>query len=156
MSQAVFEADSDVQRVAIVERFLAPLWAMKRPQEPLHRQLIKDWSQGLAMRAATLGFGRSLRQVERRVKQWAGQPLRDLHTIARLELVLFDVLAALERNELNWADVAADGGFSDQAHLCRQVRKLTGFSPDDMQRRIFQDEALWFYRLWSGIRQVPD
>lgn len=156
MSQEVFEADNDVQRVALIERFLVPLWANKRPQEPLHRQLIKDWSQGLATRAATLGFGRSLRQVERRVKQWTGQPLRDLNSIARLELVLFDVLAALERNDLSWAEVAADCGFSDQAHLCRQSRKLTGFSPDDMRRRIFHDESLWFYRLWSGIRQVPE
>lgn len=152
MSRAVYEAPDDVARVAIIERFLDPLWARKRPDDSFHGKLIKDWSQGLATRAATSGLGRSLRQAERRVKQWTGQPMRELRGVARLELVMFDVLAAMESGDVNWADVAVGGGYADQAHLCRQTRQLTGFSPEELQRRMLKDEALWFYRLWSGIR----
>lgn len=152
LGRAVADASDDVQRVAIIERFLDPLWARTRPDDSFHGKLIKDWSQGLATRAATSGLGRSLRQVERRIKQWTGQPMRDLRGVARLELVMFDVLAAMESGPVNWADVALGGGYADQAHLCRQTRQLTGFSPEELQRRMLKDESLWFYRLWSGIR----
>lgn len=152
MFQSVCEADDDVTRVAIIERFLDPLWARTRPNESFHGKLIKDWSQGLATRAATSGFGRSLRQVERRIKQWTGQPMRELRGVARVEKAFFNVLAAMEEGDINWADVAIEGGYADQAHFCRQSRQFTGFSPEELQRRILQDEAMWFYRLWSGIR----
>lgn len=152
LGHAVADAADDAQRVAIIERFLDPLWARRRPHDSFHGKLIKDWSQGLATRAATSGLGRSLRQAERRIKQWTGQPMRDLRGVGRLERVMFDVLAAMESGEVNWADVAVGGGYADQAHLCRQTRQLTGFSPEELQRRILNDESLWFYRLWSGIR----
>jgi AraC-like DNA-binding protein len=151
LCRAVQHAPDDLARVDTIERFLDEAWTHRQDSSASTAQLIKDWAQGLAVRAATTGLGRSLRQAERRIKQWTGQPMREIHGIARMELALFDALSALERGAVNWLDVAASGGYSDQSHLCRQTRQLTGFTPLELQRRITNDESLWFYRLWSGI-----
>jgi AraC-like DNA-binding protein len=45
--------------------------------------------------------------------------------------------------------LAADTDYADQSHLCRETRRMTGFSPDDLRRRIGSEEAFWAYRLWS-------
>lgn len=54
-----------------------------------------------------------------------------------------------------WADVAAMGGYSDQAHLCRQARRGTGMSPRELARRANQDEACWLYRVWAQADAPP-
>ena len=151
MADAVRCAADDDTRVRLVQDHLAPLWADRRPPGRFHGRLIQDWSNALALRAATSGFGRSLRQVERRIKQWTGQPLRDLKRMVRLETVMLDAVLAIQQGDVNWAELAAASGFSDQAHLCRQIRLLTGFSPQELMRRTTADEAMWFYRLWGGV-----
>jgi AraC-like DNA-binding protein len=47
------------------------------------------------------------------------------------------------------ADAAASDGFADQAHLSRQAKRITGFTPQQMRLRFFEDEAFWLYRLWE-------
>ena len=100
------------------------------------------------MRAAQTSVGSSLRQLERRVKLWAGQPMRELQGISRLERAFFDAVAADDAGRLNWASVAADSGYADQSHLTRTTRRLTGFSPAELHRRIHEQESFWAYRLW--------
>lgn len=39
--------------------------------------------------------------------------------------------------------------YANQSHLCRETRRLTGFSPDELRRRIHGDEGFWLYRLWA-------
>jgi AraC-like DNA-binding protein len=155
MSDAVRSASDDDARVRLVQDFLAPLWAEMRPIASFHGRLIQDWSHALSLRAATSGFGRSLRQVERRIKLWAGQPLRNLKGLVRMETAMLDAVLAIQQGEVDWAELAVASGFSDQAHLCRQIRLLTGFSPQELMRRAMQEEAFWFYRLWSGVPHVP-
>lgn len=147
-------AADDEERVRLVQGFLAPLWAEKRPPASFQGRLLQDWSHALSLRAATSGFGRSLRQVERRIKRWTGQPLRDLKGLVRLETALLDTVLAIQQGDINWAELAVDSGFSDQAHLCRQVRLMTGFSPQELMQRVMSEEAFWFYRLWSGVPLV--
>lgn len=154
VADAVQCAADDEERVRLVQNFLAPRWAEKRPPASFQGRLLQDWSHALSLRAATSGFGRSLRQVERRIKRWTGQPLRDLKGMVRLETALLDTVLAIQQGDINWAELAVDSGFSDQAHLCRQVRLMTGFSPQELIRRVMSEEAFWFYRLWSGVPQV--
>ncbi|WP_019644204.1 hypothetical protein [Novispirillum itersonii] len=49
---------------------------------------------------------------------------------------------------LHFAALAAEEGFADQAHLSREVRRITGFPPGDFARRFAEDESFWLYRLW--------
>ena len=149
MCQALMQPQSDTQRVARVEDFLEPLWRQARPSESLTASRYEDWAQGLALRAATSGLGRSVRQVERRIKQWAGQPLRELRGISRAEKAFFDALTADHERRISLSALAADNGYADQSHLTRETRRITGFAPEELRKRIQADEAFWSYRLWQ-------
>lgn len=147
MCEAVQQAPDDDTRLRMFEDFLDPLWQAARPAQNLAGQRYGDWAQGLALRAATSSAGRSLRQVERRIKQWAGQSMRELRGVARSEQAFFETVAGPESP--NWADVAAQGGYADQSHFCRETRRITGFTPAELHRRILEEEGFWAYRLWG-------
>jgi AraC-like DNA-binding protein len=135
--------------VAFIEQQLADWWQATRPPSPLGSHLLDDWFPGLLMRAANSGPGRSARQIERRIKQWTGQPLRELRGITRSEKAFFQTVMAQEQGPLNWAALASETGYTDQSHLCRQTRRMTGFAPEELRRRIMEDESFWPYRLWG-------
>jgi len=147
-SDAVLAAADEATAVGLIEAFLDIRWQARRPRLPLAGHRYKDWAHALALRAATSGPGRSLRQVERRIRQWAGQPLRELQGMVKLEQAFFSVVAARQEGAVRWAAVAADNGFADQSHLCRATRRFTGFSPQALARRIAEDETFWTYRVW--------
>ena len=139
-------AADDATRLQLLEDFLLPRWQALGTQRPGHRYA--DWTQALAVRAVTSAAGRSLRQLERRIKAWAGLPMRELRAVSRAENAFYAVAAAEDVGSVNWADIAADNDYADQSHLCRETRRLTGFSPEDLRRRIQTEEAFWAYRLW--------
>ena len=146
LGDAVLAASDDEQRVALIEGFLLPRWQRQRPQAAAPARL-QDWTQALAMRAAASGVGRSLRQAERRIKGWTGLPMRELRGLGRAEQAFFRALAEGDR-PVRWSDVAADAGYADQSHLCRETRRITGFPPAELRRRIAEDESFWMYRIW--------
>lgn len=149
LGQDVFNAADDDERVALIEDRLGAWWQAVRPAAPPVSHLMDDWLQGLSARASTSSLGRSARQIERRIKQWTGQPLRELRGISRSERAFFQTAMAQEAGEVNWAEVADEAGYTDQSHLCRQTRRVTGFSPEELRRRIATDEGFWLYRLWG-------
>jgi AraC-like DNA-binding protein len=149
LSQTIFDAPNDAQRVTLIEDFLDPRWQAVRPRGLLHSHVLADWQQGLTLRAATSGLGRSLRQMERRIKQWTGQPLRELRGMSRAERMFFDTILALDQGDVNWTELASDAGYTDQSHFCRQTRRFTGFSPEELRRHIAEEESFWAYRLWG-------
>jgi len=149
MADAVLAAPDDATRVVLIEGFLAPRWqALRREAEHPHLLRLQDWLQGLAMQAAASGAGRSLRQFERRIKGWTGLPMRELRGLGRAEQAFFRALAEGE-GPVRWANVAADTGYADQSHLCRETRRVTGFAPQELRRRIAEDECFWIYRIWT-------
>lgn len=148
MFDAVQHAPDDDARVALLESFLDPLWQAARPAQMVPGPRYHDWAEGLALRAATSSTGRSLRQVERRIRQWAGQPLRELRGVSRGERAFFEALAANEAGSLRLSDVALASGYTDQSHLSRETRRMTGFAPQQLQRQIIEEEGFWAYRIW--------
>ncbi len=148
LCEAVLADPDDATRVRRLEDFLEPRWAAVRPRQALAGHRYHDWAQGLALRAAQSSAGSSLRQLERRIKLWAGQPMRELQGVSKLERAFFDALAAEEAGRLDWATLAADAGYADQAHLTRVTRRMTGFSPAELNRRIHGEEPFWAYRMW--------
>jgi AraC-like DNA-binding protein len=147
MLRSALHTPDDVARVHLIEEFIDPRWQAARSDAWGHARDYRDWTRALAMRAAISGPGRSVRQVERRVRAWAGVPLRTLHGLSRGERTFFAALNADARGRVNWAELAADAGFADQPHLCREARRITGLSPRDLMRRL-QEEGFWFYRIW--------
>lgn len=149
MFRQVETAADDDERVARVEAFLLPRWQQARPASPLSSHRLTDWSRSLALHAATSGLGRSLRQAERRIKQWTGQTHRNLLGLSRSERAFFHSTVAHRSDAVNWSDIAEQSGYADQSHLCRETRRVTGFSPEELRRRISTEESLWAYRLWA-------
>lgn len=149
MTQAVMAAPTDAARLGVLEDFLDPRWQARRPDGsgPNGRHL-QDWAEGLALRAATSGIGHSLRAAERRIKGWAGLPMRELRGMGRAEQAFLRSASSPE-GAVDWAGLADDAGYADQSHLCRETRRITGFSPAELRRRIEQDESFWIYRIWG-------
>jgi AraC-like DNA-binding protein len=140
----------DDARTAYIEDFLEPIWETTRPRGPMQVHRYRDWSQSLALRAATSGAGRSVRQIERRIKQWAGLPMRELRGVSRAEQAFYESVAtAQEGTRPRWSAVAQNSGFADQSHFCRESRRITGFAPEELYRRVLEDEGLWTYRVWA-------
>ena len=153
LSRAVLDAADDDARIALIEAFLEPRWqAARAGAEPFG--VVGDWVRRLAVQAAAAGWGggvRTVRNVERRIKAWAGQPMRKLRRLDRAEHVFL-----AERDDIfggqaatSWTDIAARGGYADQAHLCREVREITGLSPTELARAYKEDESYWIYRIWN-------
>jgi AraC-like DNA-binding protein len=55
----------------------------------------------------------------------------------------FEAVLAQGESRLQWADVAATAGYSDQSPLCRETRRVSGFAPQELRRRIRDDESFW-------------
>jgi AraC-like DNA-binding protein len=145
----VAQADNDDQRVALVEAFLLPRWQQSRPASALHSHRLTDWSRSVALRAASSGLGRSLRQAERRIKQWTGQTQRNLHGLGRSERAFFEGAQAHQDGAVHWGDIAQASGYADQAHMCRESRRITGYAPGELYRLMQSEESFWAYRLWA-------
>ena len=71
----------------------------------------------------------SRRQLERDFGQWIGTSPRHLAQVARVQAV-----SRKAQSGANLADIAADVGFADQAHMSRVVRQLTGLTPQRFAR----------------------
>lgn len=143
---------------------LLPLWQQRAQNLPEHNGQPSEWGQNLApwmealtMRAAATGWGRSLRQSERRIKQWTGWSLRKLQGSVRGESAFFAVMEAMLEERLDWVQIALDNGFSDQSHFIRETRRITGFSPEALRHGVWHEEAFWVYRAWAQLAgyEVP-
>jgi AraC-like DNA-binding protein len=151
MWDALLASDDDGM-LAVLERHLARRWQALRGRDtdqPSLRQLGRNWVERLAWQAHEWRREHSPRHVERRIKSFSGRSLREWQAIVRTEGLFF---AARDRHDagqpFDWAAMALDEGFADQAHMTRAVRRITGFTPAEFARRFAEDESFWMYRLW--------
>ena len=87
--------------------------------------------------------------MERRIKSFSGRSLREWQSLVRTEGLFFAARARFDAGlPFDWATLAQDEGFSDQAHMIRSVKRITGFSPTEFAQRFTDDESFWMYRLW--------
>lgn len=73
------------------------------------------------------GLGWSHRRTIAAFREHVGVPPKQLARIVRFEAVLAALRAA--DASVGWAALAARVGFADQAHLAREVRRMTGLTP---------------------------
>jgi len=149
---ALLRTNNDTAVLAALEQHLAPRWLAVRHHQPVMsslRQAGRRWVDGLAWQAREWLQTSSPRQVERRIKAFSGRSLREWQSLVRAEGVFF---AARDRfdagHPFDWAGIAHDEGFADQAHLSRTAKRITGFSPTEFAQRFAEDESFWLYRLW--------
>jgi AraC-like DNA-binding protein len=153
MALDVLHAPTDEDRVKLIEKFLEPRWHAARSRNraaswgPAQRH--GEWSRAAISRAHLFARGRCRRQLERQMRTMTGLSARALRGLARTEDAL---LMAAHSTQLhaNWAIIAAEAGYADQSHLCRELRRYTGFSPQQLWRYVPKEEGLWVYRAWFG------
>jgi AraC-like DNA-binding protein len=133
--------------LAVLENQIEMMWTDARPAGSRPTRRLKDWSRSLALRAAFSGPGRSARQIARRIKSWTGVSQRELQGLGQSEQLYAELHEAIEDGSINWAELAAASGFADQPHMIRQVRRSSGFTPEQLRQRAGNDEAFWGYRL---------
>jgi methylphosphotriester-DNA--protein-cysteine methyltransferase len=140
----------------LLEDSIETLWTNVRPVEAASAKWIEDWRKSVVQRAAQAGSGRSSRQIARRVKSWTGVNGRDLQGLGHTEQLYARLHAALEEGDVDWAGLAAASGFADQAHMIRQMRRHTGFTPAQLRQSTASDEAFWGYRLLGRYFDSPE
>lgn len=123
---------------------LGPEWSNKRPTAWSGGNTLSDWVKSITTRAALAGTGQSLRSMERRTKRLSGQTRQALEFFSAMEAL--QALAYRNQN-MPLADIAYEGGFADQSHMGRAVRRTTGISPARLNEAIRTEEAFWCYRL---------
>jgi len=129
--QLLETADFSAQLRQVIDGLRARIATLKEP-DPLVRQALARW-----VRAESPDFpsvcilsrdlGLSERAFERRFVANVGPTPVSYRRLARLRTVL----RLHAQGARGWASIAADTGFSDQAHLVRECRAFTGLTPTD-------------------------
>jgi AraC-like DNA-binding protein len=145
-------ASSDADLTAVLEQHLGKPWQTLQGRDstqPSLRQLGRYWVERLAWQAREWQRTHSPRHVERRIKSFSGRSLREWQSLVRTEGLFFAARARYESGQpFDWAALAQDEGFADQAHMSRMAKRITGFSPGEFAERFIEDESFWMYRLW--------
>lgn len=82
--------------------------------------------QGLTVAEAADRAGWTERTLERRFAEQAGLSPKRFARLRRLQRLLAAIPAG---GEVDWAQAAFQGGYSDQSHLINEFRALTGLTP---------------------------
>ncbi|NYH24937.1 helix-turn-helix domain-containing protein [Paraburkholderia bryophila] len=150
--QALLDAPDDAATLAVLQQHLATHWQALQGRAsamPSLRQIGRHWVERLGLQAHEWRNTHSARQVERRIKAHSGRSLREWQLLVKTESVFFNARDRYDAGEsVDWAALALDEGFADQAHLSRTAKRITGFSPGEFAQRFAEDESFWLYRLW--------
>lgn len=121
-----------VRRLDIVARFVAGrLAAAPPPCAAVGRAMaMVKFSRGrlpVGRIAAEIGWSR--KHLNERFKAEIGLGPKAVARIVRLDATMH----AIDEAPVRWAEIADQGGYSDQAHFIRECRALTGISPAALQ-----------------------
>ncbi|MEU8250423.1 helix-turn-helix transcriptional regulator [Nonomuraea sp. NPDC048916] len=94
------------------------------PPDPAAPAIVAALRSGLSVHEAARKLGYSERQLHRRSVAGFGYSPKTLQRIVRFQRAL-----RLARSGVPLAEVAVTSGYADQAHLSREVRRLSGVSP---------------------------
>jgi AraC-like DNA-binding protein len=127
--QKIGDASSTVERMQTMEKALSRLASdMEPPPSDVGFifNALKTESAGPGMTTILDRLGVSPRTLRRRCQEAFGYGPKTLDRILRFQRFLS---LAREAEEPRLARLAFEAGYADQAHLTRDVRRLSGFSP---------------------------
>lgn len=139
ISSSTFSADQLLMNAAeqkqqvcnILDEVLSP-W-LSECQEDNHSHLVRQIMLLLGDTAISeIGekLHRSQRTIERSFTRVTGLSMKQAQSMIRLEEIL-NYLYKLNKEDINWADVANKFGFSDQPHLIRYLKSTIGKTPSN-------------------------
>src|SRR5262245_57799090 len=130
VEEEVREAPDPGSRRAAIERFLL---ARIRPDRPARRgvdaavAMILGGRGAVSIASVAGRIGKSRRQLERAFSESVGVSPKTLARLARFQ----NVLRLAGRRAPRWAQLAAECGYADQAHLIREFKEFSGETPAD-------------------------
>ena len=130
LTDRIAGARDDQTRVAIVDHAL-----LARRTAGVDRRVRRSVARLLARPATRIAeiareVGISERQLERAFEIRVGLSPKSFARVARLHAAI--------RATGSWAERAAASGFADQAHLGREVKRLSGLTPTELARVVWQ------------------
>lgn len=134
-------------RMDLIERILLDrLAALPDPDPADHaiRFAAATLEQGTAVRVVTEALGWTPKRFVRQFTARVGLPPKRFARVRRLQRVLDDVAAGVyadagSAHEIDWARVAYEHGFYDQAHFVNDFKALTGLTPTTYHPRSPRD-----------------
>lgn len=153
LSEALAGAQTWQQRFAWARAVLvAPAHPVRSPDP----EVIASWSGIVARRgqvriadlAAACGWSR--KRLWARFEAQTGLTPKRAAMLVRLRHAINQLVAGRSA-----ADVAARCGYSDQAHLCRDVSRFAGITPGAITTATFSSLATRRHRAWQNIRPRP-
>jgi len=133
--ERVREADTIARRLAIVQQDLRARLARAGASDPYVDAIVAE-ALANGGRLDTVEMARrtgiSPQLLRRRFKQFVGVGPKTFLRVVRMQRAV----ARLQRTrKMDWAGLAALLGHSDQSHLSREFRELTGLSPEEFRRQ---------------------
>jgi AraC-like DNA-binding protein len=131
-------AGDEAAQLAWIESWLTPHWlkARERWNRSLGESLRNITRRSVAATARTLGLGE--RHAQRQFRSQVGLTAAQARRLQRMNEAVFALRNPSGTGE-NLADLAAELGFADQAHMARELRALTGLPPAQLEERIESD-----------------
>jgi AraC-like DNA-binding protein len=128
LEDAVMHARSARERRLTLEGFLLRRLGDEPPDPRLESAVDRMLRSGgrASVSALALRAGWSPRQLEREFRRRVGLPPKLFGRIARFQNLVR--LSGLHPQRA-WADLAAEGGYTDQAHMIRDFREFSGTTP---------------------------
>jgi methylphosphotriester-DNA--protein-cysteine methyltransferase len=134
LRQRLLETADANDRLALLERWLHERMRLPRPQTCVAHALA--WLERTPQ-AARIGWlvrdtGVSERRLGRLFRRQVGYGPKQYARLLRFRAVVARVHGRLH---VDWADMAADGGYCDQAHLAHEFRRFAGITPGEFMAR---------------------
>ena len=127
LTDEVFEAENDADRIAAVARFLAQAGARQRAEDSRVRHAVGTLCRSHAsVRDVAMAVRLSERQLERLFLERVGLRPKLFARVMRLQRAV-----ALDSGTVtsSQAELALQAGYADESHLLRDFRALAGLSP---------------------------
>ncbi len=129
LTDEVFEAENDADRIAAVARFLAQAGARQRAEDSRLRHAVSTLCRshgGASVRDVAMAVRLSERQLERLFLERVGLRPKLFARVMRLQRAV-----ALDSGTVagSQAELALHAGYADESHLIREFRALAGLSP---------------------------
>lgn len=128
--QALWAIHAIEHKIHWIETYLLPLlFHGRRKVDPLITYVCQDLESrytSVDIAALARQYYLSLRQLERRFKGYVGVSMKEYQRIFRFTKALSDIQCYPSRSLLQ---IAFDHGYTDHAHLNREVQRMTGSNP---------------------------
>ncbi len=148
LAESLAAAKSAGERVARMRRFLLNRMEARRI-DPVAREAILALKRdpAITMNELVSHLGVGERNLQRRFKKQIGISPKQFARVARIQSVV-----AVRLKGSDWANVAYEVGYNDQAHLINDFRSLVGAPPEAFFRSTTGAE----YRHWNARLAASD